>query len=253
MTTARTITNAWVHRTLPDIFYEEPEAIEYGMQQELPIEHIKGPLREYFEGRGDVFVSNAVFLSYDSTNGNARVQPDLFIDFGVDEPAIRQNLPNFWVWETGKVPDFVMEVASPSTASNDLGSKRDLYERLGVTEYWRFDPTGGDLYGQRMAGERLVDGRFLPYEIDCRTDGSELGHSELLNLDFYWDGTRFNVLDPATGKPLDRLSLEREARRAAEADRNIAEAERRMAEDRAQRAELELARLREQLNLQEGE
>ena len=253
MTTARKITNAWVHRTLPDIFYEEPEAIEDGMQQELPIEHIKGPLREYFEGRDDVFVSNAVFLSYDSTNGNARVQPDLFIAFGVDEPAIRQNLPNFWVWETGKAPDFVMEVASPSTASNDLGSKRDLYERLGVTEYWRFDPTGGDLYGQRMAGERLVDGRFLPYEIDRRADGSELGHSELLNLDFYWDGTRFNVLDPATGKPIDRLSLEREARQIAEAELRTTEAERQIAEDRAQRAELEVARLRQQLSRQEGQ
>ena len=25
ITTTRTITNAWVNRTLPDIFYEEPE------------------------------------------------------------------------------------------------------------------------------------------------------------------------------------------------------------------------------------
>lgn len=187
------------------------------MQQELPIDIIKGSLWGYYQDRDDVFVSNAVFISYDITNGNARVQPDLFIAFGVDAAAIRENLPNFWVWETGKVPDFVMEVASPSTVVNDLGHKRDLYARLGVTEYWRFDLTGGDLYGQPLAGERLAGGVYVPYDLDARPGGSARAHSELLNLDFYWDGTSFDVLDPATGKTIDRLTREREARQAAEA------------------------------------
>ena len=222
MTTARTITNAWINRTLPDVFYEEPEAVEDGMQQELPIDHIKRSLSAYYQDRDDVFVSNAVFLSYDITNGNARVQPDLFIAFGVDAAAIRENLPNFWIWETGKVPDFVMEVASPSTAANDLGHKRDLYARLGIAEYWRFDPTGGDLYGQPLDGERLVDGAYVPYQLDTQPDASERAHSELLNLDFYWNGTDFDVLDPATGKTIEPLAVEREARQSAEAERNAA-------------------------------
>ena len=233
MATARTITNAWIHRTLPDIFYEEPEPVEDGMQQELPINDIQGALRWRYQGRNDVFVSNAIFISYDRTNGNARIQPDLFIAFGVDAAAIRENLPNFWIWETGKVPDFVMEVASPSTAANDTGPKRNLYQRLGVTEYWRFDPTGGDLYGRPMLGERLIDGSYIPCEITAAPDGSQLSRSQLLNLDFSWDGAEFDVLDPATGKSIkimELLTAEQEAREAAEAERNAAQSQAAQAE-----------------------
>ncbi len=67
MTTAKTITNAWVNRTLPDIFYEEPGPIEEGMRQEWPIDIIKGSLWGYYQDRDDVFVSNGVFISYDPT------------------------------------------------------------------------------------------------------------------------------------------------------------------------------------------
>ena len=33
-------------------------------------------------------------------------------------------------------PDLVVEITSPSTERNDHDSKRDLYERAGVREYW---------------------------------------------------------------------------------------------------------------------
>ena len=226
MTTARTITNAWIHRTLPDIFYEEPEPVEDGMQQEFSIQTIKGCLWERYLGRSDIFVSNAIFISYDRTNGNARIQPDLFIAFGVDAAAIRENLPNFWIWETGKVPDFVMEVASPSTAANDTGPKRNLYQRLGVTEYWRFDPTGGELYGQPLQGERLIGGRYTPCEITAAPDGSQRSRSQLLNLDFSWNGAEFDVLDPTTGKSIkitEIITAEQEARTAEQEARHAAE------------------------------
>ena len=263
MTTARTITNAWIHRTLPDIFYEEPEPVEDGMQQELPIDDIRSALRGRYRSRHDVFVSDDVFISYDRTNGNARVRPDLFIAFGVDAAAIRENLPNFWIWETGKVPDFVMEVASPSTAANDTGPKRNLYQRLGVTEYWRFDPTGGDLYGQPMQGERLIGGSYIPCEITAAPDGSQRSRSQLLNLDFSWDGAEFDVLDSATGKSIkimELLTAEQEARQAAEAQAAQAEAERNTAQAQAAQAEAayiaaqaEIARLRRQLRRYEPE
>lgn len=37
-------------------------------------------------------------------------------------------------------PDLIVEVISPSTAKKDEGIKRDLYERVGVAEYWLVHP-----------------------------------------------------------------------------------------------------------------
>ena len=37
-------------------------------------------------------------------------------------------------------PDLVIEILSPSTRSRDERLKRDLYERVGVEEYWLVDP-----------------------------------------------------------------------------------------------------------------
>jgi len=36
-------------------------------------------------------------------------------------------------------PDLVIEILSPSTKSRDMRLKRDLYERVGVREYWVVD------------------------------------------------------------------------------------------------------------------
>ena len=243
MTNTRTISNAWVNRCLPDIFYEEPEPVEDGLQQELALKRIADLLWNRYRNDASVFMSGAVFISYDITNGNRRVAPDFFIAFEVDNPTIRENLPNYWLWEIGKAPDFVMEVASDSTASRDLNDKRELYRSLGIAEYWRFDSKNGERYGQIMAGERLVNGVYQPYEVQVGADGSLKAHSDLLNLDFYWDETRgFDVLDPETGRTIDVLVTERTARLAAEARVEAAETRAEAAEARIRELESELRR-----------
>ena len=226
--------NATIERVLPDIFYEEPEPVEDGMQQEPTINLLVFMLRWWFSKRADVFIGAGGFVFWNPANGNDRVGPDCFITLGANPDLVYQ-FPNYFVWEVGKPPDFVMEVASPSTASNDLGHKRDLYARLGVPEYWKLDPTGGELYGAALVGERLVDGEYVPFGLNVEPDGSVWSRSEVLNLDFRWDGEQFSIRDPLTGAIIDtRVSLESERARAE------------AAEDRADiaegRAELERAR-----------
>ena len=216
MATTRVMTNAFKVRTLPDIFYEDPDPVEDGMRQAPHIHRLVHLLTERYQDHPDVFVSGGGFINYDIRNGNRRVAPDCYIAFDVDVEGIYANLPNFWVWEIGKAPDFVLEVASPSTATNDLGPKRSLYERLGVREYWRLDPTGGALYGQAIAGDRLIEGAYEACAVEMSADGSARGHSALLGVDFFWDGRDFDLLDPQTGLPIDKRVAAEAARDAAE-------------------------------------
>ena len=247
MAATRIITNAWKFRTLPDLFYEEPEPVEDDMEQWPTVFRISGLLYERYQDRPDVFINGGGFVSYDATDGNRRVAPDLFIAFDVDVAGIYENLPNFWIWEIGKAPDFVMEVASPSTAANDSGWKRELYQRLEIQEYWRFDPTGGRLYGKPITGERLVRGVYEEYELQSGDDASVQGHSELLDVVFHWNGDEFDALDPATGLTIDKRAAAEARAIVAEAELNLEQSARSQAESRATAAEAELARLRAQL------
>ena len=111
--------------------------------------------------RSDVFMDTNSIVYYDPADRNRRVQPDVYIAFDVDAEAIRRR-NGYVIWEVGKPPDFVLEVASESTADNDSGSKRDLYARIGISEYWRFDRTGGDLHGAGLTGEYLEGGNYRP-------------------------------------------------------------------------------------------
>ena len=49
-------------------------------------------------------------------------------------------------------PDLVVEILSPGTKRRDQMLKRDLYERVGVLEYWLVDPDGEDVTVHRRGG-----------------------------------------------------------------------------------------------------
>ena len=234
-------------KTLPDIFYEDPEPVEDHMLQEEPLTPLLNLLHKHYADRPDVFVSGGGFVMYDEQDPNKRIAPDCYIAFDVDNAGIRKEMANFWVWRIGKLPDFVMEMASPSTAANDLGRKRDLYADLEIPEYWRLDHTGGELYGQPLIGERLVDGAYEPYEIHTAPDGSVTSYSPALDLVFSWnEDSGFDLLDPLTLLSIDQIVTERAARLVAEAQVDTAEARADSAEARVRELEEENERLRRQ-------
>jgi Uma2 family endonuclease len=50
------------------------------------------------------------------------------------------------------VPDLVVEVASPGTATYDRRTKLDAYARAGVPEYWLADPHARTIEVLRLEG-----------------------------------------------------------------------------------------------------
>ena len=150
-----------------------------------------------------------IVASPDEYRTRAR-RPDLLIAFGVDPSAYEAN-NGYIISEQGKPPDFVLEVASVSTAAIDTGAKREDYAALGIPEYWRFDHTG-EYHGARLAGDRLVDGRYEPLPIEELPDGSLQGYSQALNLYLRWEQGGLGWYDPDTGRPIPTLEDERAAR-----------------------------------------
>ena len=203
-------------------------------------------LDRYFESREDVYVSGDLLIYYEEGNPKARAAPDVFVVFGVP----KRKRPIYKLWEEGQAPAFVLEVASPGTWREDEGRKARLYERLGVREYWQYDPTG-EYLGLHLKGRRLVDGRYEPQPVVESLDGAVLLRSVTLGLDLRVNGEEMCFFDSATRRRLLRYAEQDAARHAAETRADREHAARHAAEIRADRehaarlaAEAELAALR---------
>ena len=203
-------------RPLPDGEYQAPLYVE-----------IVGVLRTHFSNRPEVHVNGNTMLYYEEGNPRRVISPDCYAAFDVDVERIYRNNA-YLLWEMGKPPDFVLEIGSPSTARNDMGPKRDLYARLGVGEYWRFDGAGHDFYREPLVGEYLEDGEYRRFELRREPDGMVWGRSPALNLDLCWVEGRLRCYNPATDTWLLNQQEEQEARQAAEARVSELEAELRL-------------------------
>ena len=165
-------------------------------------------------------------------NPRNRIAPDVLVAFGVGT----HSRSSYLVWEEGKPPDWVLEVASPSTASKDLDFKRRAYAAMGVPEYWLFDPKG-DVFpaGQpRLQGLALSGGGYARLA-PRRVDGVAMIRSGVLGLDLRAEGEFIRMRDPATREDiLHQRELKALAEREAEHARREA-ARRKGAEAHAKR------------------
>ena len=153
--------------------------------------------------------------------------PDLQVTFDSDADLLIQQRGHS-IESQGKPPDFVLEVASVSTGVIDYTTKRSDYERYGVREYWRFDPTGGEYHDTALAGDRLVDSRYEPIEIERLDDERRRGYSEALGLYLCWEAGRLRFYDPSAGRHL-RTHAE-DVARANEAEAELRRLRQRLAE-----------------------
>ena len=204
-----------------------------------------GALQVHFAGSEDVYVSGDLLMYYEEGNPRASVAPDVFVVFGVED---RMRM-SYKVWEEGKGPDFVLEVASPGTWREDVGPKREVYARLGVGEYWLYDPMGEHL-SPVLQGYRLVGGGYEAREAVRSVDGTLALYSETLGLELRARDGEMRFRDPSAGRVL--LSYEEVcaarrqeiiARQAADARADREAAVRQSAESRAKAAEARIAEL----------
>jgi len=178
----------------------------------------------------------------------AVVAPDVAVAFGVNVDAVA-GASTYKVWEAGAAPCFVLEIASPSTYRTDEHHKATIYAALGVREYWRLDPTGGEMLAPPLQGERRAGGRWEPIPTTA-AGGTVRGASAVLGLELHWRDPKLRLFDPAAGAwlldPDDLAAAQTRARHEADrADREADRADREAAARRA--AEAELAALRQQL------
>ena len=219
------------------------------MQQHPHWTNVSSILYDYFKERRDVLVGGDGYLCLDTRDGSARVAPDCLVALRVDADAIRSR-NGYVIGEVGKPPDFVLEIASESTGRADYTTKREVYAAFGVTEYWRFDHTGGEYHDAALAGDRLIDSVYEPIPLYLGEDSVIRGHSDALGLGLHWDVGRLRFYDPVTREYLPDLTESKAQRDAAIRERDAEIEGRRYAEERATQAEAELERLREQVRRQ---
>ena len=195
------------------------------------LEDLRFALVRRYAGVPDIYVWGNLFLYYREGDPKACVCPDIFLVKGVGKKRDNRRR-TYKLWEEGgRVPSLVIELTSESTRGEDMEKKR-LYERLGVEEYFLFDPFG-EYARPRLQGFRLEGGRYQP--IPQRTDGAL--ESRTTGLLLKPEGNRLRLLDKETGEALLTATEADEAR--------LAEAEaRRAAEERVRMLEEELKRLR---------
>ena len=97
--------------------------------------------------------------------------------------------------EQGKPPDWVIMLASDSTAEANLGPRRNYFESLAVPEYWLLDDTA-ELHGATLIGNRLVNGRYEPIEIEMLSNGRLQGYSAVLGIILRWTGEYLDYVSP---------------------------------------------------------
>ena len=86
----------------------------------------------------------------------------------------------------------VFEITSPRTKKEDDGFKKQLYEQIGIQEYWQFDPKG-EWIPEKLRGYQLVGDAYTSIET---------GISQALGLRLETSGALISFYRLDTGEKL---------------------------------------------------
>lgn len=225
--------------TVDEIEYPESDGMPMGeteIHQDWMI-RIRDILRLRYRGQ-QVYVASNLLLYYEEGDPSKYVVPDEFVVKDCDPHQRR----TFKMWEERRAPDVVFEVTSRGSRQEDKTYKPQVYRRLGVKEYFLYDPTA-EYLRPPLRGFRLEQGEYV------RITADETGalRCEQLDIVLRLERGELVMYDGQSGQVLQT------AEEAAEAARRAAEAARETAEARAAELEAELQRLREELQRRSGD
>ena len=241
--TASAIPGGEIYR-FPDI----PEPPERNPEDMTSFTHlaktgILASLTAHFGHRDDLLIEGERFIAaLPNRPASERRYPDLLIAFNAN-PELYQTNNGYVVSGQGKPPDFVLEIASPSTRVNDNGEKRNFYANLGVLEYWRFDEED-TAESVKLVGERLVNGEYVALEVTLPEEGLLESYSPALNLGLRWERGELRWYDHEAGQYIATVGEERERRRAAKERAEQEREQREAAEARVRELESQIRQLR---------
>ena len=200
-------------------------------------------LERHWKERPDVFVGSDQFIywdpAYDSRKNpvNSPPSPDVYVVFGVAD----RTRSTYVVWEEGKPPDFVLEIVSPSSQRRDKEEKQVLYAKMGVPEFFLYDP---ESEGVPLRGFKLRNGAYVQLPQERLEEDLICVHSDALGLCLCAKPSkprpRHNALrwyDPVAEKFLSTRHTVDDDRRQADARADVAERGRAVEKDRADAAE----------------
>jgi Uma2 family endonuclease len=186
--------------------------------------HVLDVLRFYYRHHDNVYVGGNMLFYYQEGNPAVFKVPDVFVVKGIAKHVRRI----YKLWEERVAPSVVFEITSRGTRREDFGSKRTLYEELGVREYYLFDPMD-EYLSPSLQGFQLVDGRYQP--VLPEEDGSLI--SQELGLVLRPSGAMLRIHVPGSEQPLPTLD---EAMNMMQDAIEVAQSEVQRAQTEAQRA-----------------
>ena len=193
------------------------------------VRYLMSVLLWLFQGQRCALYENLNFYQTPDPN-EYPLAPDIAVIKGVD---YLDEIRSWRVGKTGPAPQVVLEIASAETWKKDLQEKPMQYARMGVQEYFAYDPNHPPL--RRTIPRRLFGWHLSPDGVQALPAGAD-GRLWSSQLD------SFLVPDGKSLLLFDRRGLQRLTQAEAEAEARQAEAEARKAAD--QRAEALAEKLR---------
>ena len=216
--------------------YTDGKPMADARQQQEPLHYSREGIRRHLRDKRDrIAVDGDMFVYYVGQDDCGKpvkrsLAPDVFVVFGVPD---RRDRKSYVLWDEPEADiRFVLEIASTSTRTHDHTEKRQIYESLGVREYFLFDPPSRRRPAA-LLGLRLRNGVYRKIRTRMLPGGGPGVPSNVVGLTGHVDDDgRLRWFDPVAGKDLlyldeyaDRLVTE--AQRAdAEARRTAVEAQR---------------------------